>query len=142
MEGIISIRGLVEDWLADVKEQAGPDWEKALVMPAARKRRDGITKLPEGARDWPPMRQMWIRRSNFYREWREITDAAKASGLIYENEPVAPHAFRHWFASTLLRSGDFSVRRIADLLGHARIDLLLNIYSHVLDVDEDEQISL
>ena len=45
------------------------------------------------------------------------------------------HDLRHTFASTLLSQG-VSVKAVADWLGHASPVMTLNIYSHLMPIDE------
>lgn len=47
-----------------------------------------------------------------------------------EKKLVSPHKLRHSFASDLLKTGDFNIREIQDLLGHSNIQTTM-IYTHV-----------
>jgi len=51
-----------------------------------------------------------------------------------EKKKVSPHKLRHSFATDILRSGDFNIREIQDLLGHANLATTM-IYTHVA-IDE------
>jgi integrase len=46
------------------------------------------------------------------------------------------HDLRHTFASTLLSEG-VSVRAVADWMGHASPMVTLNVYAHMMPIDED-----
>ena len=47
-----------------------------------------------------------------------------------EKRPVNPHALRHSFATETLKSGDFTIRELQELMGHSDISTT-QIYTHV-----------
>lgn len=47
-----------------------------------------------------------------------------------EKRPVNPHALRHSFATETLKSGDFNIRELQELMGHSDISTTM-IYTHV-----------
>lgn len=64
-----------------------------------------------------------ISPRNFSKEFAEI---AKAAGL----EGVSPHTLRHTFASRLGEMGTHP-RVVQKLLGHATVDISMEVYTHV-----------
>ena len=54
---------------------------------------------------------------------------------IYENKlpKITPHVARHTFCTRMARSG-MSPKVLQYIMGHARIDTTLNVYTHI-DVD-------
>jgi len=75
----------------------------------------------------------WSRES-FYR--RQFKPALAAAGLPAR---MRLHDTRHTAGSLMLRSG-IDYYRVADYLGHS-VDVLLKIYSHILDADRDADMS-
>ena len=57
--------------------------------------------------------------------------AAKAAGV-----DVTFHALRHTHASTLIRAG-VSIATVSKRLGHSKISITLDVYTHVLPVEQD-----
>ena len=47
-------------------------------------------------------------------------------------EPFSTHAFRHTFATRAIESG-MMPKTLQDILGHADINMTMNLYSHVMD---------
>jgi len=56
------------------------------------------------------------------------------------NIHVTPHMFRHTFASHAINSGEVSVIEVSRHLGHSKIDMTLNTYSHS-SIDSQAQIT-
>ena len=48
-----------------------------------------------------------------------------------KTRPVNPHALRHSFATEILKSGDFNIRELQELMGHSDISTT-QIYTHVV----------
>lgn len=69
-----------------------------------------------------------VRRDRF--NDRVLKPAIIAAGLPPTRDNMT-HALRHWYASTLLHSGE-SVRTVADNLGHSTPTITLNIYAHFM----------
>jgi integrase len=76
----------------------------------------------------------WLRKSNFQR--RSFDRALKRAGLIAERKAAGKpkprfHDLRHTCATNLLLQ-DVNAKIVSERLGHAKIEITLNIYSHVL----------
>jgi integrase len=54
---------------------------------------------------------------------------------------VTPHLFRHTYASQLLQAG-VQITYVAAQLGHARVSMTLDIYSHFLPTDDSSPVNL
>ena len=59
--------------------------------------------------------------------WSMMQRYARRAGL---EPPIFPHMLRHTFATDLLRSGEFSIREVQQLLRHADVRTT-QIYTHV-----------
>ncbi len=66
--------------------------------------------------------------------YRKSTEAGVFIQDGKEKKPVSPHKLRHSFATDILRSGDFNIREVQELLGHSSIQTT-QIYTHVA-IDE------
>ncbi|HHX60320.1 MAG TPA: tyrosine-type recombinase/integrase [Epulopiscium sp.] len=51
-----------------------------------------------------------------------------------EKKEVNPHALRHSFATEILKSGDFNIRELQEMLGHGHVTTT-QIYTHVTQAD-------
>ncbi|MHB1424798.1 MAG: tyrosine-type recombinase/integrase [Gemmataceae bacterium] len=76
----------------------------------------------------------WLCRSNF--TLRSFNPALKRAGLLEERTQAGKpkprfHELRHTCA-TLLLLEDVNAKVVSERLGHARIEITINIYSHVL----------
>ena len=78
--------------------------------------------FPRRGSHWP--RSSSRRISGYY---------AKKAGMA---ERVTPHAFRHAFATHLLRHGA-DIRAVSKMLGHSRLKVT-QIYTHLAQVDVKE----
>jgi integrase len=101
----------------------------AILRQHKQGNQDGVVALrrPEGFvfvnRDGGPM---YYRRV----QSRGIELAAKRAGLNGEGQPrLTMHQLRHTFASHLIRAGVDPVR-VSKQLGHARVSITLDVYSH------------
>lgn len=70
-----------------------------------------------------------VRPKQFTREW---VRHAKRAGL----PPVTPHGGRHTYATLALRAG-VPVHVVSKRLGHASPEITLQVYSHVLEGDDE-----
>jgi integrase len=83
-----------------------------------------VFKTPEGKK-WD--------RTTFSKYFREACDKAKV-------EDFRPHDCRHTFASLLIQKGA-SLREVAELLGHSRMDMVMR-YSHLAPTHLNKAIGL
>jgi len=79
----------------------------------------GSRHLAIDLRHWP---QTW-RRANFLRSFDKVIEQA---GL----PPIRFHDARHTFATLMLELGE-SPKTVQTMLGHSRVAITLDIYSHV-----------
>ena len=75
-------------------------------------------------------RRMWDRII------REINRQLGGSASIDLTNGLHPYIFRHDFATTLYYSG-VSLKKAAELLGHADTKMIMQVYAHVEDENED-----
>ena len=94
---------------------AARDWRWAWVFPAKRIYVDGA-----GRRFRDHLHKSTVQRA--------IASAARRSGL---NKRVTAHAFRHSFATHMLRNG-YDIRTVQELLGHSDVRTTM-VYLHVLE---------
>ena len=74
----------------------------------------------------PILRQNFLRRA-----WRQgLRDADLPASLT-------PHSMRHGFASLLI-TGGFSIKEVAQWCGHASTSVTLGVYAHVEALSEDD----
>lgn len=59
--------------------------------------------------------------------WEMVSRYGRKAGITW---PVHPHVLRHTFATDLLRSGDFDIREVQEMLRHADVRTTM-IYTHV-----------
>lgn len=80
------------------------------------------------ARDlvFPPRTGGPMNRDNLRK--RHFKPLARAAGLP---EEATLYTLRHTFATLWLESGE-NPKALQEILGHSRIDVTLNVYSHVL----------
>jgi integrase len=65
---------------------------------------------------------------------RTLGRAARLSGLNDDEwPPLRFHALRHTFASHLIVDLGLDVAQVSRILGHARITITLDIYTHVFE---------
>jgi integrase len=60
--------------------------------------------------------------------WKIIRKLAVQAGYDPQDEFIGVHAFRHWFAQTLIDRGA-TTDQVQDVLGHARIDTTKGVYA-------------
>ena len=54
---------------------------------------------------------------------------------------ITPHCFRHTFATRCLE-GNMKPKVLQKILGHATLEMTMNLYAHVLKEEKDSQIEL
>ena len=52
---------------------------------------------------------------------------------------ISPHCFRHTFATRCFEAG-IPPKTVQHLLGHASLDMTMNLYTHVMDDKKDEAV--
>lgn len=70
--------------------------------------------------------ELWLPR-NFQRDYKKFFIAANKAK--YNIKYRSPHICRHTFASNL-RAAGVDIKTISALLGHSKIDITANIYTH------------
>lgn len=119
-------------WLVAEKEFASPKTESS----------NRIVSLPDCV--WNPLTEYLehlykfrpsdrIFLESYLNVRRFLKKICKETGVPVIN----PHGLRHSHASLLIRNG-ISPIVIKDRLGHATIDMTLNVYSHIYSSDRDE----
>ncbi|SDB07306.1 Site-specific recombinase XerD [Pseudobutyrivibrio sp. YE44] len=68
-----------------------------------------------------------VNEINSYRDEAELFDR------------ISPHCFRHTFATRCFEAG-IPPKTVQILLGHATLDMTMNLYTHVLDDKKDEAV--
>ena len=65
---------------------------------------------------------------------KRVEERARDSGhrALSDWGPFSTHAFRHTFATRATESG-MMPKTLQDILGHADINMTMNLYSHVMD---------
>jgi integrase/recombinase XerD len=59
--------------------------------------------------------------------WEMVSRYARKAGIEW---PVHPHVLRHTFGTDLLRSGEFDIREVQEMLRHADVRTTM-VYTHV-----------
>jgi len=114
-----SVAALLSEW-----KEACPDSAHDLVFPTATGKPIALNNLTRRA--WEPL----LKEAG-------IVNRRKVKGEIVESPKYSPYAFRHYFASKLIEKGK-DLKFIQTCMGHADIQLTLNVYGHLLKDKEAE----
>ena len=113
-----SVWAAVEDHLRDFPAQPiALPWASATAKPVT-------IRLLVTSRESKPLNKNYVNGG----VWKP---ALRAAGLPDTREN-GMHALRHFYASTLLDSGE-TIRAVAEYLGHADPGFTLRVYSHVME---------
>lgn len=119
----IYIPALVSDMLDDWKEACPPSAHD-LVFPTATGRPMALNNFTRRA--WEPL----LKEAG-------LVNRRKVKGRIIVTPKYTPYALRHYFASKLIEKGK-DLKFIQTCMGHADIQLTLNVYGHLLKDREAE----
>ena len=75
-----------------------------------------------------------LTKSSFRRMWDRIKSALAAE--TPDAETLTPHIFRHNYATMLFYS-EVSIKKAAQLLGHADTTMLMRVYAHLNEMKEN-----
>ena len=107
---------MTEDMVKVLKSHKAKQIEEKLLFGAAYHNENLVFCSEDGHRIWP---------RNFNRQY---TGLLKQSGIEYKK----PHTMRHTCASLLLESGE-ELKNVQEILGHSKISVTADIYTHVLE---------
>jgi integrase len=107
---------MTEDMVKVLKSHKARQAEEKLFFGKAYQNEDLVFCSEDGRRIWP---------RNFNRQY---TSLLKQTGIEHKK----PHAMRHTCASLLLEAGE-ELKNVQEILGHSKISITADIYTHVLD---------
>lgn len=86
-----------------------------------------LSKYPQNGNIKPPFVQRFQYRESLYRLGRRLAEQL-------DIEPFGPHAFRHFFATRLIRAG-VPLIKVSIILGHSNITITQKTYLHLIPQD-------
>jgi integrase len=71
-----------------------------------------------------------------------VLDPETGKPVVMVVPKYGPHAFRHFCASWLIKQNGFSPKQIQGIMGHASIQMTMDVYGHLFPADEDDHAKL